>query len=151
MVRTDSRGNMGLGAEKLVDVRIKHLEMLQGVISRMAGQGANLKNYCITVVTAICGVAVSLKVPFSSFLAVFPILVFWSLDAQYLRLERRFRDLFDKVRLEGWDVEPSFSIQLGDAPQRGFWSAAFSWSLVTFYPALALGVLAVAMILRWLL
>jgi hypothetical protein len=142
---------MGIAAEKLVDGRVKHLEMLQSIISRMAGQGAGLKNYCITLVTAICGVAISLKLPLSAFLALFPILVFWSLDAQYLRLERRFRALFDQVRLEGWETEPTFKIELGDAPRRSYLDAAFSWSLVTFYPALSLGVLAVAMILKWML
>src|SRR3569833_1199471 len=100
---------MAISADKLVDGRIKHLEMLQAIIARMAGQGASLKNYCITLVTAICGLALSLKTPTLALLSFLPILVLWLLDAQYLRLERRFRALFDQVRTESWETEPTFA------------------------------------------
>ena len=36
-------------------------------------------------------------------------------DAQYLRVERRFREVFNLVRKESWDAMPSFGIN----PQSG--------------------------------
>jgi hypothetical protein len=43
--------------DKTAELRVKHLEMLQGLITRMAGYGASFKSYCITVVTAVIGFA----------------------------------------------------------------------------------------------
>lgn len=139
---------MSITPEKTAELRVKHLEMVQSIITRMAGQGATLKNYCITLVTAVCGFAVSLQKPGVALLALLPITIFWLLDAQYLRVERRFRGLFDKVRTEDWQMEPSFKIALADAPACGFWSASVSWSIASFYMPLALGVGAVVTVLK---
>jgi hypothetical protein len=62
-------------------------------------------------------------------------------DAQYLRVERQFRAVFNLVRAEGWDVMPSFDINLASAPPQSFLSAVTSWSIVWFYAPLAVGVL----------
>lgn len=134
---------MAISADKLVDGRIKHLEMLQAIIARMAGQGASLKSYCITLVTAICGLALSLKTPTLALLSFLPVLILWLLDAQYLRLERRFRALFDQVRTESWETEPTFAIAPRDTPPQRYWHSFFSWSLASFYIAAAVVALAV--------
>ena len=44
---------MELDPGKIAELRVKHLEMVQGVVTRLAGQGATIKNYCITVTTAV--------------------------------------------------------------------------------------------------
>jgi hypothetical protein len=41
--------------EKIAELRVKHLEMLQSLITRMAGYGAPFKSYYITVVTLSSG------------------------------------------------------------------------------------------------
>jgi hypothetical protein len=74
--------------------------MIQVVISRIANYSATLKNYCITLVTAACGFSITLKIPAGALLALLPIVLFGLLDAQYLRIERRFRALFEKTRQE---------------------------------------------------
>jgi hypothetical protein len=76
------------GAELAAELRVKHLEMIQSIISRIAGYGATLKNYCITLVTAICGFAVSLNRPGVALLSLLPIVMFALLDAKYLEIER---------------------------------------------------------------
>jgi hypothetical protein len=121
---------MDLDSAKIADLRVKHLEMLQAVISRIAGQGATLKNYCITL------------------LALFPVTIFALLDAQYLRMERRFRVLFDRVRLENWGTVPSFEISSKSAPNVSYWDALRSWSIFIFYAPLALAVVIVVLIAR---
>ena len=40
-------------------VLLKHLDMIQALIARMAGYGASFKSYCITVTTAVAGFAVA--------------------------------------------------------------------------------------------
>ncbi len=82
--------------EKIAELRVKHLEMLQGLITRMAGYGASFKSYCITVVTAVLGFAFTLHRPAVAALALLPLINFALVDAQYLRVERRFRGVFDR-------------------------------------------------------
>ena len=117
---------------------MKHLEMLQGLITRMAGYGASFKSYCITVTTAVIGFGFTLHRPLVSTLAVIPIIAFALADAQYLRVERRFRGLFDLVRAESWEQIPSFEINLKRAPAEPYWNAATSWSILGFYAPLAI-------------
>src|SRR6266478_8136660 len=114
---------MTLPPEKLADLRAKHIEMLQTVISRMAGYCASFKSYCITVTTAVIGFAFTLHRPAVATLALLPVIAFAVADAQYLRVERRFRDVFNLVRKESWDVMPSFDINLASAPAQSFLSA----------------------------
>jgi hypothetical protein len=51
------------------------------------------------------------------------------LDAQYLRVERRFRGLFDQIRGKDWTKLPTFEIGLKTAPQSSYWNALGSWSI----------------------
>jgi hypothetical protein len=127
--------------EKIAELRVKHLEMLQSLITRMAGYGASFKSYCITVATAVIGFAFTLHRPAIAALALLPVIAFGVADAQYLRVERRFRDVFNLVRKEGWDTLPSFDINLASTPERSFLNAVTSWSIVWFYAPLAVGVL----------
>src|SRR5215831_20528454 len=119
--------------DKIAELRVKHLEMLQGLITRMAGYGASFKSYCITVTTAVIGFAFTLHRPAVAAIALLPVVAFAIADAHYLRVERRFRGLFNVVRNESWDVVPSFEINLNRAPPEAFLSAAASWSIVWFY------------------
>jgi hypothetical protein len=139
---------MELDPGKIAELRVKHLEMVQGVVARLAGQGATIKNYCITVTTAVCGFAITLQRPFVALLALFPIVIFALLDAQYLRVERRFRALFDQFRREDWRELPSFEISLNAAPEIAYASVLCSWSIFNFYAPLALGVVIVVLLAR---
>ena len=137
---------MTIGPEKIAELRVKHLEMVQAVVARMAGNGAALKNWCITVTTAVCGFAITLQRPFVALLALLPIMIFALLDAQYLRGERRFRALFDRVRREDWGQLPSFEIGLKDVPRIAYWRVLGSWSIMVFYAPLAFAVAVVVLV-----
>lgn len=83
----------------MVENQVKHLEMVQGVIDRMANNSFLLKGWSITLVAAILAAYASQSNPSTAFalLALFPALVFWGLDAFYLRTERKFRKLHDDI------------------------------------------------------
>ncbi|UGV24683.1 hypothetical protein E0H22_02670 [Rhodopseudomonas boonkerdii] len=130
-----------LTPEKTADLRLKYLEMLQSLVTRMAGYGVSIKSYCITVVTAVLGFSFTLQRPAVAALALLPLITFALLDAQYLRVERRFRALFDEIRQQPWDAAPSFEINLKVAPKVPYWRALGSWSIVNFYGPLAVGVI----------
>jgi hypothetical protein len=132
---------MTVSAEKIADLRVKHLEMLQALITRMGGYGASFKSYCITVTTAVIGFAFTLHRPGIAALALLPVIAFSVADANYLRVERQFRAVFNRVRTESWDAMPTFDINLDSATKPSFSSVITSWSIVWFYAPLALGVI----------
>jgi hypothetical protein len=142
---TTQRDTMTITPDKIADLRVKQLEIVQSIIARIASYGANLKNYCITLTTAICGFAITLHRPLVIVSAIVPVVVFMLLDAQFLRVERRFRALFDQLRGD-WDVLPRFAINLQSAPEIRYWSVLTSWSILIFYLPLAIAVTAVLMI-----
>lgn len=76
--------------------RRKHLELIQGVVARLAGMSAQVKGWAVTIVTALLAVIAAARLPsWVAFLSLLPILLFWSLDAYYLHQERLFRKLYD--------------------------------------------------------
>ena len=133
-------------ADKIADLRVKELELLQNVIARLASYGATLKNYCITLTTAVAGFALTLHIPAATLLALLPIAICALLDAQYLRNERRFRHLFHLVRAEEWGVRPVFNIGLDAAPKEAYRAAFASWSIAGFYGPLAGAILVVCIL-----
>ena len=137
---------MTASAEKIAELRVKHLEMLQSLITRMAGYGASFKSYCITVATTVIGFGFTLHRPLLSALAILPVLAFAFADAQYLRVERRFRGVFNLVRAENWEQMPSFEINLEHAPAEPYWNAATSWSILGFYAPLAIVALLISVL-----
>lgn len=135
---------MPLSPEKIADLRLKQLEILQGVVTRMAAQCATLKNYCVTISVTIAGFAITLQRPIVALLTLVPILAFAFLDARYLQVERRFRRRFDAVAAEGWDTSPTFDMGNKNNPVSPYWPAFFSWSVAGFYlPLAVLAVMAV--------
>ena len=58
--------------------KIAHLEMVQGVIDRIGNNSFMIKGWAVTLVSAIF--ALSIENHKFSFIALFPILLFWWLD-----------------------------------------------------------------------
>lgn len=83
---------------KNIDIKIKHLEMIQAIINRLAGNCFLIKGWTITISLAGFSLFANNKsqVMFLG-LAAFAIIIFWVLDAYYLRQERLFRELYKSV------------------------------------------------------
>ena len=73
---------------------IKHMDMYQGIITRMAGNSAACKTWGIPLVAALLGFMIEGKNESLVILAIITTLVFYYLDSYYLMLENRFRDGF---------------------------------------------------------
>jgi hypothetical protein len=71
--------------------------MIQGVVSRLATFSANAKNFCITVVAALLGIAFQQHLPVLLIAAAFVVISFAALDVYYLAQERRFREFYRDV------------------------------------------------------
>lgn len=74
---------------------IKHMEMYQSIITRMAANSAACKQWCIPLITAILAFVVKDKSYELVLLTIIPLLIFYCLDSYYLMLENRFRDGFN--------------------------------------------------------
>ena len=67
-----------------------HIEVMQGVINRMAENSRSCKVWSVTLVAAILVLVARTGEPKHALIAVVPILLFLFLDSYYLALERAF-------------------------------------------------------------
>ena len=75
------------------DVR-QYFQMLQDIINRMAANSSNCKAWAITIFTAMSALMIGVEVMRQwIWLILFPIVLFYYLDAYYLGLEKDFRNL----------------------------------------------------------
>lgn len=72
-----------------------HLALMQSVINRMASNSASCKTWCVTLVSAILVVVADKHESGFAALALFPVVVFFALDAYYLALEKGFRSSYN--------------------------------------------------------
>jgi len=116
------------------DARIKHLEMIQNVISRISKNSFAVKSITITLATAALGLAASIKKPEILFASIPQVLIFWGLDAYFLRCERAFRCLFDKERVSTeaptFSMNPKSHNEIIDSWFRTLFSTTIFWLYV---------------------
>ena len=120
--------------------------MLQGVISRMGSNSFTLKALSATFGSAAVAVmaTVDKPSPYYAVAAIIPILIFWLMDAQYLRYERAYRNLFDHVR-RGEEIEVySLNAEPFMEDIKPVIALAVSWSVSLFYVAILLSLGSVA-------
>lgn len=77
--------------------KIKHLEFIQGVITRMNTNSFQLKGWMITLVSALLALYANNKNENYIFIAIIPVIIFWFLDSYYLQQERKFRGIYNDV------------------------------------------------------
>ena len=81
-----------------MDEKIKHLEFVQNVITRMNTNSFQLKGWMITIVSALLALyASSDNNVLYVFIAIVPVLIFWFLDAFYLKQEKLYRKLYKDI------------------------------------------------------
>lgn len=133
------------------DGKKEYLQMLQEPICRMSTISAIFKGFAATIVAGISAISYSTTNIWVLGLSFLPVLAFAILDIYYLKLERKFRFLFDQVRLDKHDID--FSMKLTSDPLEIISAKARTWdcikspSIYLFYPLMLL-VLAVVLILK---
>lgn len=135
--------------------RIKHLELIQAVISRLGNDSFLVKGWAVTVTGALIGFAVDRSKPGLALVGFVPVLAFWIMDTYYLRSERLFRVLYEAVRSGDGRVE-AFQMN-ATAPEMVTKLCGAGWhqasrratflrpTLVVFYAGLGLAVLVAAL------
>ena len=79
------------------DIKVKHLEFIQSVITRMNQNSFQIKGWMITIVSALLALFASSCNVIYIFIAIVPVIIFWFLDAYYLQQERKFRGVYNDV------------------------------------------------------
>lgn len=125
----------------------KHLDFIHNTIARMSGASAAAKGWSLTVATATLGYALTKNAPSIALLGLISILLFASLDARYLREERKFRALYEDActgSVAIYFMRTSSYVDRADPKHKHYctWPHILrSWSILGFYlPLLLVGV-----------
>ena len=82
-----------------MDQKIKHMELIQGVINRLATNSFQMKGWSVVLVAAILVLLARENKLYAAYIALAPILVFWALDGYFLWQERLPRPLRPRAHL----------------------------------------------------
>lgn len=131
-----------------MEPKIKHLEFVQNIITRMNTNSFQIKAWTVTLVSAL--VALSEKDSDQRFILIslIAIPVFWVLDGFYLSQERKFRDLYNKITSTASD-QITFSMNTKSFRRfsNSWFAAIFSRTLLVFYLFLTLMTIIVACVI----
>ena len=127
----------------------KHLEIMQGVIQRMAENSRSCKVWCITLVSAVLVLVARTEEPQHALIALAPAVLLCLLDAFYLALERNFRRSYDQFveKLHQEQAIPSnlyIVAPTGSTPKEAIRAMFNSFSVLPFY-----GVVVITVLLTW--
>jgi len=112
----------------------KHLEFIQGVITRMNTNSFMIKGWAITLVSALFALAANDSNKMYVLLTYVPIPLFWILDGFYLSKERQFRELYEKVAgIKEEDIDFLMNIKEYDKDRNTWLRSMFSSTLIPFY------------------
>ena len=117
--------------------KLKHLEFIQNVITRMNTNSFQIKGWAITIVSATLALYASTKNECFILVGVFPSLIFWFLDAYYLTQERKFRGLYNDVAgvsEKPFDLKPfAMRPDLYVGGKYGYWNVFWSTTIWKLY------------------
>lgn len=121
--------------------KIKHLEMVQQIINRMASNSFALKGWSVTLIAGIFALSSKDADKMYFLVAYCPIIVFWFLDSYYLLQERLFRALYEKVRKfseDEVDFNMNIALQEFKTKENTYSSCLISKTELWFYMPLAI-------------
>jgi len=117
--------------------KIKHLDYIQAVITRMNANSFQLKGWMVTLASAILALYASTKNHNFVLVAILPVLIFWFMDAFYLTQERKFRGLYNDVAgitENSKDIKPfAMRPDLYNGGKYSYWSVFFSETISRLY------------------
>jgi|SRR3989344_9073405 len=114
----------------------KHLEFIQGIISRMAGNLFFLRGWTITLVGALLALFSKNNSPdYIFYFLILVVFILWILDGYFLSQERSYRDLYNHVRkLKEDDIDFSLDIsEYQKYKKNTLIYSMFSYTLLVFY------------------
>lgn len=117
-----------------MEERMKHLEFIQNVVTRMNNNSFMIKGWVITLIAAIFALAAKDANVKYIHIAIIVVPAFWLLDGFYIFTERQYRDLYNDVAANNCKI-PKYSMNASkytDGNRKWFWGV-FSKTLIPFY------------------
>lgn len=121
------------------ELRLRHLDTIQGVINRLSQNSFTIRGWSVTLASVILAFASAQSGAQGGLviLALVPALIFWGLDAYYLRQERLFRELHAAVARCLIDTASDLDVEPFDMRLDSFQRTAASWRHLLFTPHVA--------------
>lgn len=121
------------------ETKIKHLEFIQNNIIRMSTNSFIIKGWAITLIAALFALAQKESNRDFVLLTYFATPLFWYLNGYFLLQERRFRALYDNVRVKAEDkIDFSMDISLFNKGKNTLLSSLFAKSIYPLYSVMLL-------------
>lgn len=118
--------------------KLKHLEFIQNIITRMNANSFLIKGWSVTLVSALFALAADKANLNFVLVAYVPVLMFWVLDGFFLSQERQYRKLYEKVAGIKNDEPIDFNLNALEfnAGKQTWLCATFSRTLNVFHGGL---------------
>ncbi len=134
--------------------KIKHIEMIEAIIERMAKNSFQLKGWSMTLIALVGAISAQGSDKRFILLAFIPILGFWILDSFYLQQERKYKQLYKNVA-EQDESQIDFNLDAdkatGTAEEMArlcFCKCLFSITELCFYPLIAVALIILVIVLK---
>jgi hypothetical protein len=118
---------------------IGHVNLIQGIISRLANNSASCKTWCLTLVSAFIAFAGASHLPEVITAALVTVVLLGLMDILYLAREIADRRLYDRVvtamRNKSYALGQVFEVSATHS-HRDIAKATLSWSIFPFYGTL---------------
>lgn len=127
--------------------KIKHLEFIQLVITRMNVNSFLLRGWSVTLVAALFAFAAKDTNIEYVIITYISTPLFWILDGYYLSQERKYRDLYNKIRkTPDSEIDYDMNATIMNSNKNSWISSIFSITQLIFYGTL-LGITLVVMLI----
>lgn len=134
-----------------MEAKLKHLEFIQNVITRMNANSFLIKGWAITLVSALFALAAKDANINYVLISYIVIPVFWVLDGFYISRERQYRDLYrDVAKKTENDVNFNMDASSYNKGDRTWISGIFSKTLWPFYGVSTIATLIVMFLIEYL-
>lgn len=118
----------------------KEIDLIQGVINRMANNSFLLKGWLISLIAVVLALSkdslLSCNTNLTLLILCFPIIIFWYLDAFFLHREKCYRELYDwviKNRMNSNENLYSLDFRPHKKKVKNIFRIMFSQTLFPFY------------------
>lgn len=130
------------------DLHTKDLEFIQDIIARLAENSFKIKGWSITLIVVVLLFRTR---DLHLLIAFIPLFGFWVLDAYYLKLERRYRSMYEDARTGNQDRD-QFEMDSSAYSVNSIPKLMFSKSLALFHGTILILLLiySVFVFLLWL-
>jgi len=117
--------------------KLKHLEFLQNIITRMNTNSFMIKGWSVTLVSALFALAADKANLKFVFVAYIPAIIFWALDGFFLSQEKQYRKLYEEVSAKDeTSIDFNLNASKFNTGDQTWLCSAFTKTLVPFHGAL---------------